>query len=164
MQDETLNLGLLMESAQAHQRLVDESLATLRAHTRGLDAVVRDEIRRIFIEEVQSLHAETERTTSALRAAARAAGLRTGLFALAVSAVCWITPAAVLWNRIPSRTEIQVLRADRDALTENLAGLEAAGARVEWRRCGERRRLCARIDRSAPAYGERADFLVLNGY
>jgi hypothetical protein len=164
MQDETLKVGLLMESAQAHQRLVEENLATLSAHTRDLDAIVRDEIRRTLLEELQSLHAETERTIAALRSAARVAGARKGFVALAFSAVCSFTPAAVLWNRLPSQAEIGLLSTERDALTLNLARLQAAGARVEWRRCGETQRLCARVDRSAPAYGERSDFLVLKGY
>ena len=164
MQDDTLNIGLLFESAQAHQRLVEESLATLRAHTRGLDAVVRDEIRRTLLEELQSLHAETERTALALRSAARVAGVRTGIFALAVSAICSVAHAVVRWSRTPSPTEIKALRTQSEALTENLARLQAAGGRVEWRLCGETKRLCVRVDRSAPAYGDRADVLILNGY
>jgi hypothetical protein len=38
-----------MESAQVQQKLIDENLAALKAHTRDLDGVVRDEIRRTLI-------------------------------------------------------------------------------------------------------------------
>ena len=42
--------------------------------------------------------------------------------------------------------------------------LERQGARAQWRRCGETGRLCVRIDRHAPIYGEHGDYYVLHGY
>ena len=41
-----MKFGLLMESAQAHQKLAETHSEQLRAHTQDLDGVVRDEIRR----------------------------------------------------------------------------------------------------------------------
>jgi len=35
---------------------------------------------------------------------------------------------------------------------------------VQLRHCGAARRLCVRVDRGAPLYGEAADFLVVKGY
>ena len=164
MQDETLKVGLLMESMQAQQRLVEENLAGLRAHTRDLDTIVRDEIRRTFLEELPTLRAEADRAVDALRSAARAAGARRGLLMLAFAVACALGPTAVLWTRAPSRVELDALRSEQEKLAGNLARLRAAGADVEWRRCGDSQRLCARVDRSAPSYGERGDFLVLKGY
>ena len=48
----TMKFGLLMESAQAHQKLAETHLERLRAHTQDLDGVVRDEIRRTLVEEL----------------------------------------------------------------------------------------------------------------
>ena len=42
--DATMKFGLLMESAQAHQKLAETHLEKLRAHTQDLDGVVREEI------------------------------------------------------------------------------------------------------------------------
>src|SRR6202171_6593087 len=67
MDDATMKFGLLMESAQAHQKLAEAQLDKLRAHTDDLDGVVRDEIRRTLIEELQMLTAESTRATQALR-------------------------------------------------------------------------------------------------
>src|ERR1700676_3462061 len=64
--DDTLKVGLLMESAEAHQKLAETHLTKLLAHTQGLDEVVRDEIRRTLIEEFQALSAESDRATRAL--------------------------------------------------------------------------------------------------
>src|SRR4030088_3131256 len=69
--DETLKFGLLMESAQAHQKLAETHLTKLLAHTQGLDDVVRDEIRRTLIEEFQALSAESDRAARALIAMKR---------------------------------------------------------------------------------------------
>src|SRR6185312_2710543 len=43
LSDEAMKVALLMEAAQAQQRLSQESLERLAAHARDLDAVVRDE-------------------------------------------------------------------------------------------------------------------------
>jgi hypothetical protein len=65
--DTTMKVGLLMESAQVHQKLAEGQLEKLRAHTADLDAVVRDEIRRTLVDELQMLTAETTRATRALQ-------------------------------------------------------------------------------------------------
>src|SRR5579863_7856981 len=59
--DAAIQLGLLMESAQAHQKLAEGQLQRLRAHTQDLDGVVRDEIRRTLVEELRALSAEAAR-------------------------------------------------------------------------------------------------------
>jgi hypothetical protein len=56
------------------------------------------------------------------------------------------------------------LRARREELAASVAKLEQQGGRIEWRRCGEARRLCVRVDRKAPSYGEKADYYVIEGY
>ena len=67
LDDATMKFGLLMESAQAHQRLAESNLEKLRVHTQGLDMVVRDEIRRTLIEELQMLTVESKRASEVLR-------------------------------------------------------------------------------------------------
>jgi hypothetical protein len=162
--DDTLKAGLLMESVQAQQRGLDESLQTLHAHTRGLDAVVRDEIRRTLVEEFHMLGAETRRVASVLQAAGRAAGWRAVRVGLVLALSASLAPATVIWWIVPSRTEIAALRAERDALAANMHQLGQQGGRIQWRRCGEAQRLCVRVERAAPAFGESADFLIVKGY
>ena len=74
--DATMKVGLLMESAQAHQKLAETHLEKLRAHTQDLDGVVREEIRRTLIEELQDLAAESKRAAQALNGMKRAANMR----------------------------------------------------------------------------------------
>jgi len=159
-----MQCGLLLESAQAQQRSVEQSLELLKAHTRDLDAVVRDEIRRTLIEEMQALSAESHRATAALRAMGRAASLRASLWSLACASVSALIPGVLLWWSMPSAAELSALRERRDALAASVAHLESQGGRAVWRHCGEPQRLCVRIDRSAPAYSEGGDFLVVKGY
>ncbi len=42
--DATMKFGLLMESAQTHQKIAEAHLEKLRAHTQELDGVVREEM------------------------------------------------------------------------------------------------------------------------
>jgi hypothetical protein len=163
LDDATFKVGLLMESAQAHQKLAEGQLERLRAHTQDLDSVVRDEIRRTLVEELQMLTAEAARATRALEKS-RGSGLRTAVSSLVVAVLCTLVPIGITRWALPSAADIGALRARRDELRANLSKLEQQGARIEWRRCGEASRLCIRVDRKAPAYGEKGDFLVIAGY
>ena len=162
--DTTMKFGLLMESVQAHQKLAESHLEQLRAHTRDLDAVVRDEIRRTLIEELQSLWAECKQATQALQRIRRGATVRGGLWSIVIAILCTGIPMAIMRWALPSGSEITALRARHDELSASVAILEGRGGRIDWRRCGERTRLCVRVDRKAPTYGENADYFVVAGY
>lgn len=164
LDDSTLKFGLIMESAQAHQKLAEAHLEQLKAHTQDLDGVVRDEIRRTLIEELQLLTAESERAAEGLRRIKRSANVRMGLLSVAIAVLCIAIPTAFMGWVVPSKSEIAALRAKRDELAENIAALERRGGRLEWRYCGAATRLCVRIDRKAPSYGEKADFYIVAGY
>ncbi len=150
---ETMRCGLLLECIER-----------LRTHTQDLDAVVRDEIRRTLIEELRELTAEVDGAVAALRRVRLAGSLRLAIGAFSLSAAVCCVPAAAVWWLLPSQRQIAALRAERAALTRNLAEIESRGARIQWSRCGASRRLCVRIERHAPAYGGGADYAVVKGY
>ena len=164
MDDATMKFGLLMESATAHQKLAETHLEKLRAHTQDLDSVVREEIRRTLIEELQMLTTESRRAAEVLRRIGRGATLRGALWSVMATLLCTGVPVALMRWTQPTASDIASLRARRDELTANVAALERRGGRIEWRRCGEAARLCVRVDRKAPAYGEKADYYVVQGY
>jgi hypothetical protein len=164
MDDTTVKFGLLMESAQAHQRLAETHLEKLRAHTEDLDAVVRDEIRRTLIEELQTVTAETRRATVALQQIRHRTTARGTLWSIGAAILCTGIPVVIMHWVLPSGPEIAALRARRDQLMASVAVLERRGGRIDWRRCGEAARLCVRVDRKAPTYGEKADYFIAAGY
>lgn len=164
MDDSTMKFGLLMESAQAHQKLAESHLQRLRAHTQDLDDVVRDEIRRTFVDEFKSLTSECDRAVQALRDIKRAAALRAGAWNLGIALVCAAVPAVIAHSLLPSAAEIATLRTQRDALTRSVAQLEQRGGRGDWRSCGDPARLCVRVDRQAPVYGDKGDYYIVKGY
>ncbi len=94
--DATVKFGLLMESAQAHQKLAETQLDKLRAHTQDLDGVVRDEIRRTLVDELQMLTAETTRATRALQRVGRGAGAARSVMEFHARAD---RPADATWRR-----------------------------------------------------------------
>lgn len=164
MDESTLKFGLLMESAQAHQKLAENQLERLRVHTRDLDDVVRDEIRRTLVDELKTLTAETTRAAQALRKIKRVGAVRGAVSSLMVALIGALIPIAVARWVLPSSGELAALRLQHDAMSASLQRLQQQGGRVEWRRCGEASRLCVRIDRKAPTYGEKADYYVVEGY
>lgn len=164
LDDATLKVGLLMESAQAHQKLAEGQLERLRAHTLDLDGVVRDEIRRTLVEELQALTAEAARATRALQKIRGSSGLRAGVWSLTAAALCTLGPIGVARWALPSAADVAALRARRAELAAQVAKLEQQGGRIDWRRCGEEKRLCVRVDRKAPTYGDKADYYVIEGY
>ena len=164
MEDETIKVGLLMEAARAQQTLAETALERLNAHVRELDTVVRDEIRHTLVEELQIVVNEAKRSAEALRRLRRSANLRIAVWSLGVTLVCSAIPLALAWWLLPSPSEVSALRAKRDDLASAVARLEERGARVDLRRCGGGNRLCVRVDRKAPVYGEAGDYLVVKGY
>jgi len=168
MNDEAIKCGLLMETAQTHQSLVNAALEKLRAHTQDLDAVVRGEIRRALVDELQTLAGESKDAARSLHALARAANMRVALWSIGIVTLCSamtiaIILAAARWL-LPSRTEIAALTAQRDQLALAIGRLEQRGARIDLRRCGDPGRYCVRVDRKAPAFGQQADYFIVAGY
>jgi hypothetical protein len=159
-----MRLGLLMEAAQAQQTLATTALDRLREHTAGLDAVVREEIRSTFLEEMRALDEESRRASEALRSLQRSANMRFVLWGVAIVASTALVPLGLAWSMLPSRAEIETLSKRRDELVASIERLMRQGGAVELRHCGKTLRLCVRVDRSAPPYGAGGDYFVVKGY
>src|SRR5690349_8114715 len=129
MDDETVKLGLLMETAQSHQKTVEAHFEKLKQHTQGLDAVVRDQIRQALLEELKALRAETQGAVSALKTLKRAANARATFWTLGVTAIALGVALFVAWWLLPTPGEVAALRSERDALASNIAVLNQRGAR-----------------------------------
>lgn len=157
--DLTMRAGLLMEAAQAQQRLGEQSLQRLQEHLRDLDAVVRDEIRHTLTEALAGLFEETTQAAQALRRLRHVADVRVLVWTALLTAVSAAVAMGTMWWVLPSPRQIEALRSRRDALAADVARLEKYGGRVDLRRCGTHGRLCVRVERKGPAYGTDGDFL-----
>jgi len=164
MDDTTMKLGLLMEAAQTHQKSADSTLRKLKDTAKELATIVREEVRSVVVEEFQSLAVDSNRASAALREAQRAANVRALVWSLSLTTLCSAIPLLLACWLIPSRAEIAALRAKHDELATKIASLEERGGRIDLRRCGNGGRLCVRVDRKAPTYGEQSDYLVVRGY
>lgn len=162
--DDAMRFGLLMEAAQAQQRLGQEALERLAAHTRDLDVIVRDEIHRTLAEGLANVAGESRRAAESLQRMRRAANVRTLLWTVSIAMISSAVAMGEAWWMAPSQSELAALRARRDALAANVARLERHGGTLDIKTCGPRARLCIRVDRDAPAYGPGADYLVVKGY
>jgi hypothetical protein len=162
--DSTMKLGLLLESAHAQQALAETVLERLKAHVSGLEGVAREEIRSTLIEELRALGEDSQRAAETLRRLRHAANLRVALWTLGMALLSCAVPLGVAWWVLPSRGDIAALSARRDALERVVGSLTQQGGAAQLNRCGTARRLCVRVDRSAGVFGEGGDFLVVKGY
>jgi hypothetical protein len=163
MDQDSVKLGLLMETAERHQKLADAAIGQLNEQARGLVAAVRDQFHRAVIEEMKIVQAETQGAVEALHRVKRAANARVTLWTLGLTAISTSVALLVAWWVLPTPTEIARLRTERDELTSNLTVLNQRGARADLRRCGTGH-LCIRVDVSAPRYGDQRDYFVIRGY
>jgi hypothetical protein len=164
VEGDALKLGLLADAVQGQQTLADRALEQLRAHTSGLDEIVRDVIRQTLLEELQTLADDSQRARVALQRLQHATGVRLLAYGLALAVPGSVLPVALVWHALPSYAEVSALTAQRAGLAEEIARLTREGGRTELRHCGAARRLCVQIDGSAPSYGAGGEFRVVKGY
>jgi hypothetical protein len=163
MDQDSVKLGLLMETAQTHQKLAETAIEKLSQHTQSLESAVRDQIQRALVDALETVHVEAQRAVEALQKVKRAANVRITLWTLGLAATSAAIALFIAWWVLPTPAEISRLRTERDELASNIAVLNQRGARADLRRCGAGR-VCVRVDLSAPRYGERSDYLVIKGY
>ncbi len=164
MEDTTMKIGLLMEAAQAQQKAAESSLRKLKTAASELAVVVREEVHRVLLEQIHSLSEDSKRASDALYAVRRAANLRMAAWSVGTTVLSSLIPLALGWWIVPSRADISALREKHDELVAKIANLEQRGGRIDLRRCGEGGRLCVRVDRKAPTYGQQSDYLIVRGY
>lgn len=163
MDDTTQKVGLLIETAETTQQLSSALLERLQQQVQGLDAIVRQEIRRTLIEELREVHTESQRAAESLRRLQRVAVRRCVFGTLALSLSCTAVSLMVAAWWLPSPSQIAALTAQRADLLANLELLKQHGAHAELRPCGGHH-LCVRVDLQQARYGEKSDYFVLHGY
>jgi hypothetical protein len=163
MDQDSVKLGLLMETAQTHQRLAETAIEKLSQHTQSMEGAVRDQIQRALVDALKTVHTEAQRAVEALQKISRAANARVMLWTLGLTATSAAIALFVAWWVLPTPAEIGRLRTERDELASNIAVLNQRGARADLRRCGAGR-VCVRVDLSAPRYGQSSDYMVTKGY
>ena len=162
--DDTVKLGLLLEAAEAQQRLAESSLAALHEQLNGLDHVVRDEVRETLITELGALTSEAAQAASILARLRRVMDLRVALWTVLMTGLPALTSVAALWHWMPSAQELAARRSQLAQLQSAVRQLEGAGGSAQLQRCGPSARLCVRVDVRAGAFGSAGDYRVVAGY
>lgn len=158
---QSLQLGLLLETVQAQQRLAEATLAQLGERVHSLDAEVRTEVARAARDALAGLNFEIEGAVAVLSKVRRAAELRWLAHSAAAALLSITVAVAAVRVLVPSRAQINVLRARRAEFAADVMRLRRYGGEVDLRRCGTQGRLCVRVWRSRPAYGAHGDFLLV---
>ncbi len=156
--DSMVDAGRILETVRAQQSQLDGMLATLEARSRDLDASMGEAVQRALMEPAGL------RAIEALSQVHRATATRFARWSFGVVSLCALAPMSLSWILMPSRAQLLQARQTLDQLSAGAAQLSREGGRIELRHCGATNRLCVRIDRKSPFYGDSADFMVLKGY
>jgi hypothetical protein len=133
-------------------------LATLDTRARDLDSTLGEAVQRAFMD------AAGLRAAERLSRMHRATGMRFALWSFGIVSACSLVPTVLTWMLMPSRAQLMLARQNLDQLSAGIARLSREGGRIDLRHCGEANRLCVRVERKAPFYGENSDYAVLKGY
>ncbi len=153
-----VELGRILETVHSQQAQLHGMLASLESRSRELDTSVGEAVQRALMQPAGL------RATEKLAQMHRASTARFARWSFGVVSGCALVPALLSWMLMPSRTQLLQARQTLDQLSAAVAQLSREGGRIELRHCGAANRLCVRIDRKSPFYGESADFMVLKGY
>ena len=153
-----VELSQILETVHAQQSQIHGVLASLDSRSRDLDTTLGDAVQRAFTD------AAGIRAAQNLSQIHRATGVRFARWTFGIVSACALVPTLLSWALLPSRSQLQQARQTLEQLSAGAAQLSREGGRIELRHCGEANRLCARIDRKSPFYGENADYVVLKGY
>jgi hypothetical protein len=153
-----VDLGRILATVHAQQSQIHGVLATLDSRSRDLDTTVGDAVQRALAD------AAGIRAAEKLSQVHRATGVRFARWSFGVVSACALVPTILSWALLPSQAQLLQARQTQEQLSAGVAQLSRQGGRIELRHCGAANRLCVRVDRKSPFYGENADFMVLKGY
>jgi hypothetical protein len=154
----SLEAGRMLETVHALQAQLHGMLANLETRSRDLDAAVGEAVQRALLQPASMQASEK------LLQMHRASAVRFARWTFGVVSGCALLPALLSWMLMPSRSQLLQARHTYDELTIAVAQLAREGGRIELKHCGAKSRLCVRVDRKSPFYGESGDFVVIEGY
>jgi hypothetical protein len=150
--------GKILETVHAQQSKIHAVLARLDTRSRELDSTLEEAVQRAFME------AAGLRAATTLSQVHRATGVRFARWSFAIVASCALVPTVLSWMLMPSPLQVLQARQTLEQLSVRAAQLSSQGGRIDLRHCGAVRRLCVRVDRKAPFFGDSADYMVVKGY
>jgi hypothetical protein len=153
-----VDLGRMLARVHAQQSQIHGVLTTLDSRSREFDTTVGEAVQRALADSAGIRAAEK------LSQIHRANGMRFARWSFAIVSACALVPTLLSWALLPSRAQVLQSRQALEQLNAGVAQLTRQGGRIDLRRCGAAQRLCVRIDRKSPFYGENADYIVLKGY
>ena len=158
MEAAPVDLSQILATVHAQQSQIHGVLATLDSRAREFDATVGEAVQRALADAAGIRAVET------LSQVHRGTALRFARWSFGVVSACALVPTLISWALLPSRAQLLQARQSLEQLSTGVAQLSRQGGRIELRHCGDANRLCVRVDRKSPFYGENADYMVLKGY
>ncbi len=152
------DLSQILETVHAQQSSIKGVLETLETRARDLDSTLGEAVQRAFMD------AAGLRAAEKLSQVHRATGIRFARWSFGIVSACALVPTLLSWMLMPSPAQVLQARQTLEQLSTRVAQLSREGGRMDLRHCGAANRLCVRVDRKLPFYGDSADFMVVRGY
>jgi hypothetical protein len=158
MPDATTSVRQMLETMHARQSEIHGMLANLDSRARDFDSTVGEAVQRAFMD------AAGLRAAQKLSQLHRATGIRFARWSFGIVGACALIPTVLSWMLMPSPGQVQQARQTLEQLSVRTAQLYREGGRMDIKHCGAASRLCVRIDRRSPVYGESSDYMIVMGY
>jgi hypothetical protein len=144
-------------ASEAVTRAVRESLA---GATKVLESATQPVIGRLS-DAAQA----TDEATGKLSGAVSAFGWKWALVDGGATAGCILAVLAVTWAATSyQREQVIALRAEVAELHAEADDWAKRAGRAQLTICGEKQRMCARVETKLGGYGEDSDYFILKGY
>jgi hypothetical protein len=156
--DAPQELNRILETVHDQQSNIQGVLATLESRARDLESTLGEAVQRAFMD------AAGLRAAEKLSQVHRATGIRFARWSLGIVSACALVPTILSWMLMPSPAQVLQARQTLEQLSDRVSQLSREGGRMDLRHCGAANRLCVRVDRKLPFYGDSADFMVVKGY
>jgi len=164
-EEQELRFAAMIEALeQEHARVLDVS-EKLTAMPGQLRQAIQDAAREAAQSAVKSVRGDIERAREVVVAIQRLSLWRAALQHAIVALVAILITLGAVWTYVPSKSEIESLRAERTALQSTIDTLAQRGGRLKHSECGKR--FCVMIDEAAGRFGNEKKheiYMIAKGY
>ncbi len=168
MDPEERKIAALIAAFDTEHARVQSALAALNQTGARLQQEVKGAAAGAVTAALKDLHQGIQEAASSLAQMRKYSLWRGALqhFMVALAAIT-VTLLAVAWY-VPTPSEMNQLRAERDQLQASIEDLNKRGAKMKIIGCGPQSRLCVLVDRSAGNFGVAGNkddvYMIVKGY
>ncbi len=166
-EEQELRIAALLDALDTEHARVREAIAELKSAGASLHAAVKSAAGQEVATALQALQGNINGANQVLVRMQRHSLWRAAMQHAMVALVAILITLGAVWVYVPSKSEIESLRAERAQLQATTDTLFQNGGGVQHTLCGKKKRLCVRVDASAGKFGDPKQgetYMIAEGY